>query len=226
MIYVIIAMNKSSLSIVVSVALALGFLVSFFPGSSMSAQVVANNSSPIQLEVITLLGDKARVLPEFELIDHNKQILGKTRLRGKWSLMLFGYTSCPDICPTTLNTINYIVNAIDDPDVREAVRVYFVSVDPQRDKPDLLATYMNYFNPDFTGATADTEKLKILTSALGVSHKIKKKSEDDLSYAVSHSGFIVLIDPEVQFTGLFFSAPDDVQAIARDMTRLVKHTDN
>jgi protein SCO1/2 len=106
------------------------------------------------------------------------------------------------------------------------VRVYFVSVDPQRDKPDLLATYMNYFNPDFTGATADTEKLKILTSALGVSHKIKKKSEDDLSYAVSHSGFIVLIDPEVQFTGLFFSAPDDVQAIARDMTRLVKHTDN
>ena len=219
-------MNKSSLSIVVSVALALGFLVSFFPGSSMSAQVEANNSSPIQLEVITLLGDKARVLPEFELIDHNKQILGKTRLRGKWSLMLFGYTSCPDICPTTLNTINYIVNAIDDPDVREAVKVYFVSVDPQRDKPDLLATYMNYFNPDFTGATADIEKLKILTSALGVSHKIKKKSEDDLSYAVSHSGFIVLIDPEVQFTGLFFSAPDDVQAIARDMTRLVKHTDN
>jgi protein SCO1/2 len=219
-------MNKSSLSIVVSLALALGFLISFFPGSSMSAQVVANNSSPIQLEVITLLGDKARVLPEFELIDHNKQILGKTRLRGKWSLMLFGYTSCPDICPTTLNTINYIVNAIDNPDVRDAVRVYFVSVDPLRDKPEMLAAYMAYFNPDFTGATADIEKLKILTSALGISHKIKKKSENDLTYAVSHSGFVVLIDPEVQFTGLFFSAPDNVQAIARDMTRLVKHTDN
>ena len=208
------------------VALALGFLISFFPGSSMSAKVVANNSNPNQLGAITLLGDKAQVLPEFELIDHNKQILGKSRLRGKWSLMLFGYTSCPDICPTTLNTISHMVNAIDDPDVRDAVRVYFVSVDPQRDKPDLLAAYMAYFNPDFIGATADIEKLKILTSALGVSHKIKKKSENDLAYAVSHSGFVVLIDPEVQFTGLFFSAPDNVQAIARDMIHLVKHTDN
>ena len=85
-------MNKSSLSIVVSLVLALGFLGSIFPGSSMSAQVATNNSSPIQLEVITLLGDETRVLPEFELIDHNKQILGKTRLKGKWSLMSFGYT--------------------------------------------------------------------------------------------------------------------------------------
>ncbi len=219
-------MNNSIISIVASVALTFGFLISFYPGNSNSAQVVASNSSPFQLEVITLLGDKSRVLPEFELIDHNKQILGKNRLRGKWSLMLFGYTSCPDICPTTLNTISHMVNAIDDPDVREAVRVYFVSVDPQRDKLDLLATYMNYFNSEFTGATADIDKLKILTSALGVSHKIKKKSESDLTYAVSHSGFIVLIDPDVQFIGLFFSSPDNVQAIARDMTRLVKHTDN
>jgi protein SCO1/2 len=219
-------MNKSSLSIVVSVAFALGLLISFFPGSSMSAQVVSNNSSPIELEVITLLGDEARVLPEFELIDHNKEILGKTRLKGKWSLMLFGYTSCPDVCPTTLNTINHIVNAIDNPDVRDAVSVYFVSVDPLRDRPEMLADYMAYFNPDFTGATAEIEKLKILTSALGVSHKIKKKSENDLSYAVSHSGFVVLIDPEARFTGLFFNAPDDVQAIARDMGRLVNHADN
>lgn len=219
-------MNNLIVSIIASVALVFGLLISFYPGDSKSGQVVASDSSPIQLEVITMLGDKAKVLPEFELIDHNKQILGKNRLRGKWSLMLFGYTSCPDICPTTLNTINHMVKAIDDPDVREAVRVYFVSVDPQRDTPELLATYMNYFNSEFTGATADIDKLKILTSALGVSHKIKKKSENDLAYTVSHSGFVVLIDPEVQFTGLFFTAPDDVQAIVRDMTRLVKHTYN
>ena len=219
-------MNNSVVSIVASVALMFGLLISFYPGDSRSAQVEASNDDPFELEVITLLGEKSRVLPEFELIDHNNQILGKSRLRGKWSLMFFGYTNCPDICPTTINTINHMVNAIDDPDVREAVRVYFVSVDPQRDKPDLLATYMNYFNSEFIGATADLEKLKILTSALGVSHKIKKNSDSDLSYAVSHSGYIVLIDPEVQYTGLFFSSPDDVQAIARDLTRLVKPTDN
>jgi len=219
-------MNDLNVSIIASVALMFGLLISFYPGDSKSGQVVADDSNPFQLEVITLLGDKAKVLPEFELIDHNKQILDNNRLRGQWSLMFFGYTSCPDVCPTTLNTINHTVNAIDDPDVREAVRVYFVSVDPQRDKLDLLATYMNYFNSEFTGATADIDKLKILTSALGVSHKIKKTSESDLTYSVSHSGFIVLIDPDVQFTGLFFSSLDNVQAIARDMTRLVKHTDN
>lgn len=219
-------MNDLNVSIIASVALMFGLLISFYPGDSKSGQVVADDSNPFQLEVITLLGDKAKVLPEFELIDHNKQILDNNRLRGKWSLMFFGYTSCPDVCPTTLNTINHTVNAIDDPDVREAVRVYFVSVDPQRDKLDLLATYMNYFNSEFTGATADIDKLKILTSALGVSHKIKKTSESDLTYSVSHSGFIVLIDPDVQFTGLFFSSLDNAQAIARDMTRLVKHTDN
>lgn len=219
-------MNDLNVSIIASVALMFGLLISFYPGDSKSGQVVADDSNPFQLEVITLLGDKAKVLPEFELIDHNKQILDNNRLRGQWSLMFFGYTSCPDVCPTTLNTINHTVNAIDDPDVREAVRVYFVSVDPQRDKLDLLATYMNYFNSEFTGATADIDKLKILTSALGVSHKIKKTSESDLTYSVSHSGFIVLIDPDVQFTGLFFSSLDNAQAIARDMTRLVKHTDN
>jgi len=168
-------MNDLNVSIIASVALMFGLLISFYPGDSKSGQVVADDSNPFQLEVITLLGDKAKVLPEFELIDHNKQILDNNRLRGQWSLMFFGYTSCPDVCPTTLNTINHTVNAIDDPDVREAVRVYFVSVDPQRDNLDLLATYMNYFNSEFTGATADIDKLKILTSALGVSHKIKNQ---------------------------------------------------
>jgi protein SCO1/2 len=219
-------MNKSSISIVAKVTLTFGLLVFFYPGDIRPAQVVGSNYNLIQLEEITLLGDDARVLPEFELIDHNKQILDKARLKGKWDLMFFGYTSCPDVCPTTLNELNHVVKAIDDPDVLDALRVYFVSVDPERDKPDLLATYMNYFNPDFTGATADIEKLKVLTSALDISYIIKKKSENDLTYAVSHSGYVVLIDPDVQFTGLFFSTPGNVQAVARDITRLFKHTDN
>jgi len=219
-------MIKPSTFIVFSITLVFVLLISIYPVNSKSAQAVASNSTPIELEVIILLSDGAQALPDFELIDHNKRILGKARLKGKWNLMFFGYTSCPDICPTTLNEMNHMVKAIDDPEVLEAVRVYFVSVDPQRDKPALLATYMAYFNPDFTGATADIEKLKVLTSAVGVSHKIKKKSEDDLTYAVSHSGFVVLIDPEVQFTGLFFSAPDNVQAVARDMIRLVERSDN
>jgi len=172
--------TKIKLSVAKSVVLALGLLIAFYPGYSKSAQVAPSNK-PIELEVITLLGDQAKALPEFELIDHNKQILTNTRLSGKWNLMFFGYTSCPDICPTTLNDMNHVVNAIKDPEVLDALKVYFVSVDPQRDTTELLASYLSFFNPEFTGATANTEKLEVLTSALGVSYKITEKNRKTTS---------------------------------------------
>jgi protein SCO1/2 len=196
-----------------------GLLILVYSVIGHSAQVAAN-SSLVETEVITLLGSEARTLPKFELIDHHQKTFGKDRLRGKWNLMFFGFTNCPDVCPTTLSEMNSIVKQI-PARVRDEVKVYFVSVDPERDKPELLAAYMSYFNPDFTAATADLDKLKILTSALGVSHKISKKSEDDLAYTVDHSGYVVLIDPNVQYAGLFFSDRDSVEAVARDLSNLV-----
>jgi len=200
-------------------AQALYVLVLIYAGFCHSAEV-ASSSKFLETEVITLLGSETRVLPEFELIDHHQTILGKDRLSGKWNLMFFGFTNCPDVCPTTLSEMNNVVSRI-PAKLRDEVKVYFVSVDPARDKPESLAAYMSYFNPDFTAATADLDKLKILTSALGVSHKIKKKSEGDLAYTVDHSGYVVLIDPNVQYAGLFFSDRDSVEAVARDLTSLI-----
>lgn len=216
-------MYKSTLATMTLVPLLLVIAIALLPIPGYSAQLSTGNINPDDLEVITLLGKNSKALPEFELTDHNKQILSNERFRGKWNLMFFGYTSCPDVCPNTLSIMNYIMNEM-SPEERDSVNVYFVSVDPERDSLESLSKYMSYFNSEFIAATAGQDRLKVLTKALGVSHKIKKKSASDLSYSVNHSGYVVLIDPDVRYSGLFFSEAENVQAIARDMTRLVKST--
>ena len=207
-------MNKSSITIVALLALAGGFLGSWY----------LHGNRVIELEAGTWFAEQARALPDFELIDHDNRVVDKARLSGNWSLMFFGYTHCPDICPTSLQTLGDMIMAIDDADVRNAVEVYFVSVDPDRDSADVLASYVTYFNPGFIGATADIAKIRILTSDLGITHQIRRSSDDDLNYAVDHSGAIILINPSAEFAGLF-SAPHNALAMARDMSLIIEHSD-
>jgi protein SCO1/2 len=205
-------MNKSSIAIVALLALIGGFSISWF----------LNSNKPVELEAGLWFGDQARALPEFELVDHSNQPLTRSSLNGKWSLIFFGYTHCPDICPVSLQTMAEMLTAIEDPDVLAAMQVYFVSVDPERDKPEILAAYVTYFNPAFIGATAALEKLTPLTRSLGIAHDIRNKSEASTDYDVDHSSAIVLINPQAEFAGLF-GAPHDALAMARDMTRIVEY---
>ena len=205
-------MNKSSIAILAVVALVGGFAISW----------MINANRPIELEAGTWLGEQARALPEFELIDHHGKPLQRADLNGQWSLIFFGYTHCPDICPTSMQTLSDMMRAIEDPDVVNDLRVYFVSVDPDRDNPETLASYVGYFNPAFTGATAEMEKLKPLTRSLGIAHEIRNRIEGNPNYDVDHSASIVLVNPQAEFAGLF-GAPQDSLAMARDMTRIVEH---
>ena len=205
-------MNKSSIAIVALLALLGGFSISWFVSSN----------KPVELEAGTWFGDQARALPEFELVNHNNRPLTRSSLHGKWSLMFFGYTHCPDICPASLQTMSDMIAAIDDPDVLDAVQVYFVSIDPERDKLEILAAYVTYFNADFIGATAALEKLTPLTRSLGIAHDIRNKTDANTDYDVDHSSAIVLINPQAEFAGLF-GAPHDAGALARDLTRIVEY---
>ena len=204
-------MNKSSIAIVASLALIGGFLLSWYGYSNR----------PIELEGGLWFGEQARALPEFELVDHRRQKLTPEQLKGQWSLMFFGYTHCPDICPIGLQTMSDMVAAIDDSDVSSNLQVYFVSVDPERDSPEILADYVTYFNPDFAGATAELDKLTPLTRSLGIAHQLRNKTEGNPVYDVDHSAAIVLINPRAEYAGLF-GAPQDAQAMARDMTLIIE----
>ena len=149
-------MNKSTIAVVALLALAIGFLASWYVASQR----------PIELEAGRYFAEQARALPAFELVDHDNRAFRRDDLDGHWSLLFFGYTHCPDICPITLQTLADAVARIDDADVRDALRVYFVSVDPERDTPAQLAGYVTYFNADFTGLTAPLGQLQTLTRAL------------------------------------------------------------
>ena len=96
-----------------------------------------------------------------------------------------------------------------------------MSVDPERDTPEVLAEYVKYFSPAFSGATAPLEALTPLTRSLGIAHAIRNRTETSADYDVEHSAAIVLINPQAEYAGLF-SAPHDPLAMARDMTRIVE----
>jgi protein SCO1/2 len=204
-------MNRSSIVIVTLFALITGIGLSWYVHSNRA----------IELESGLWFGEQARALPEFELVDHNRKPLTRKQLNGQWSLMFFGFTHCPDICPVGLQTLADMTRAIDDADVSDALQVYFVSVDPERDSPEILAEYVTYFNPAFRGATAPLEQLTPLTRSLGIAHMIRNKTEASLDYDVDHSAAIILINPQAEYAGLF-GAPQNALAMARDMTRIIE----
>ena len=204
-------MNKSTITISL-LALVVGFALFWF----------LERGKPVELEAATWFGEQARALPAFELVDHRERKLTNASLGGKWNLLFFGYTHCPDICPLSLQTLREMKQAIDDPDVAAALEVYFVSVDPERDTPQVLADYVTYFDPDFIGASAGMDQLRQLTGALGIAHEFRNRVEGSETYDVDHSGAIVLVNPAAEFAGLF-GAPHDAQAMARDMTRIIEH---
>ena len=94
-----------------------------------------------------------RAVQPFELLDHHGESFTPESLRGQWSFVFFGYTHCPDVCPTTLSVLNSV--ALRLADAPDATRFVFVTVDPERDTPEVLARYVTYFNGEFVGVTGE-----------------------------------------------------------------------
>jgi protein SCO1/2 len=161
-----------------------------------------------------------RPLTPFTLTDHRGQPFDLTRFRGAWTLLFFGYTHCPDICPTTLATLNSVAKKIADAGPqRVPVRVVFVSVDPQRDTVQRLAEYVPYFNKDFLGVTGTPAQLDAFTAQLNILHMRGSETAADGGYTVDHTASILLIDPEARFSAIF-SAPHVATTLAKDFLSL------
>lgn len=142
--------------------------------------------------------DAPRPLPPFRLQRAGGQSLSNDDLRGHWTFLFFGYTSCPDICPTTLAEMARLHDLLaKDDGVLADTRFVFVSVDPQRDSPDALATYTAWFSPDFIGATGDDAALTALTRPLKIRYRRGKPSAE--GYLVEHASAVLLIDPQVRY---------------------------
>jgi protein SCO1/2 len=161
----------------------------------------------------------SRELPDFSLIDQQGRPFGPANLRGHWSMLFFGYTNCPDLCPTTLTTLAAMEKRLHAAKASVLPQVVFVSVDAKRDTPAQMAKYVPYFDPAFIGLTAaDQPSIESVAKKLGVSVIIQPAA--DGNYTVDHSGAIFVVNPDGRLTAIL-SGPFGVDALQGDFQRIV-----
>lgn len=201
-----------------SIALAATAIVAIAAGMLLSRAILQRGADSQQpaLATATLL-TPPRPLPDVTFIDHEGKAFGGDRLRGRWSLLFFGFTSCPDVCPATLAILAQSEKALSDLPAAQRPQIILVSVDPQRDTPAQLSAYVKFFSPSFTGITAAQEIIDDVTRQMGVPVAITQLG--DGNYTVDHSASIFLIDPEGALRALF-SMPHSPQTIADDFRRI------
>ena len=163
--------------------------------------------------------DQPRALNDFKLTDDHKKTFTMAQLKGHWNMVFFGFTHCPDLCPTTLSTLNQAYTSLQAQGQTVMPQVVFISVDPQRDDPQQIKEYLSSFNPHFLGATGTEAQLKQLSQELSVLYA-KISQPDNKNYTIDHSGTILLINPQGQFAGVF-TLPHDAKKIAQDMKTIL-----
>ena len=161
----------------------------------------------------------ARTVQPFELIDHNHEVFDNAALQQRWSFVFFGYTYCPDVCPTTLSVLNSIAQRLQDVD--EDIRFVMVTVDPQRDTPERLAEFVTYFNGDFLGVTGSDEALEQLTSQLGILYSRVESEPGSENYLVDHTAAVFLFDPDGRYHAVF-TPPLSAENIASDFRKMLQ----
>ncbi|QLF93435.1 SCO family protein [Pseudomonas sp. ABC1] len=169
------------------------------------------------LEAGIILLPEARELPPAELTSLDGQAFGPAFFSGKWTLMLFGYTFCPDICPTALSELRALYTWL-PPEARERLRVVMVSVDPQRDSAEQLQRYVSHFHRDFIGLRGELEVVQTAANTLGLSFIPGDTTQP--YYTVDHSGHLALIDPEGRQRG-FVRGPLRVEALVEHLPALL-----
>ena len=177
-----------------------------------------HHAPPVDLTTGTYFAPGRR-LPDFSLIDQQGRVFGSANLRGRWSLLFFGYTNCPDFCPTTLATLAAMQKRLRAAKASVLPQVIFVSVDAKRDTPAQMAKYVPYFDPEFIGLTAaDQPAIEAVAKQFGVSVMIQPAS--DGTYTVDHSGAIFVLDPDGRLSAIL-SGPFSVDALQGDFRRIV-----
>ncbi|WP_020208522.1 SCO family protein [Gilvimarinus chinensis] len=164
--------------------------------------------------------DKPRRFEDFELLDQNGEPFTKDDLTGQWSLLFFGFTHCPDICPTTMADMARLKQNL-PADIAEQTQGVLVSLDPARDTPELLKDYVGYFNPEFIGVTGDFLQIRRFANQVNVAFTKVTQGDD---YTVDHSGNIVLINPYGDYHG-FFKPPFELAKLKATYSSIVTSFD-
>ena len=187
-----------------------------------TAQVDANTLTTNKYQGLLL--NPAKQIKNYPLINHNGKAVAFPSANGNFQLIFFGYTSCPDICPTTLHKIKQVIESLGD---NSRVNYNFVSIDVERDTPNQLKDFVTYFHPKITGFTGNIHNIKAVEKEFGILTR-KFQGTSALAYKLEHSVFMYLIDPEGKLV-LMYPGSTMPNQIVSDLNTLLsqdkqKHT--
>lgn len=179
----------------------------------------ARSSRPPEIHGYVLA--KPRALPAVVLVDEHGAETRAEDLRGHWSLLYFGYTYCPDVCPLTLVELANLKRELATQGVTLPVEYYLVSVDPKRDTPERLREYVAYFDPEFRALTGSPQALRELAAATDTVFDVPEGQDGD-NYLVSHSSNVVVLDPGARVRAVL-APPHEPARMAADFTKVAAH---
>lgn len=195
------------IALVTLTALSAGMLVARF------------SRAPERPAIQGLLWPDPKPLAPFSLSASDGQTFDLTQLRERWTFLFFGYTYCPDVCPSTLASMAAVIKNLRADGAAEQVQTVFVSVDPTRDSLARLNDYVTYFDAAFVGVTSTEEAaLQSFTRDLGVLY-VRQSPDGDGRYEVDHTASVMLVDPRGRLIGVF-SAPHVPDQIVERFKRI------
>ena len=194
--------------------LALAFLV---VASVLSLAVVGLMSTPDT--PVTASSGKPKVGGPFELIDHTGKAVTNADFAGKYMLMFFGFTFCPDVCPTELQVITSALEELGP--VADKIQPLFVTIDPARDTPEAMAQYVAHFHPSFIGLSGSSEQIAKVAKAYRVYYKRVEDPNSAAEYTMDHSAVVYLMGPDGAFVKHYGGATSP-EAMAKSLKELVQ----
>lgn len=180
-----------------------GFFYAFTKARVMSIEELKSEGA--------YLYNNPRLLPNFSLLNDRGEEITAASFEGKWNLVFFGFTYCPDVCPTTLALLKAFYLEL-DPAVQKDTQIWLASVDPARDTPEQLHSYLEFFHPEFRGITGEFLDVHRFATALNI--PFAKVPGGGSDYLVEHSANIAIINPEGHSLG-FFKAPLEIAKLKR-----------
>ncbi len=204
--------SKNSIIIVLAIAALIGGIL--FQQSNNSS-----NELPKMSKAIILPNPKP--LTGVEFIDHTGNPFTKEQLMGRWSIVFFGFTNCPDICPSTMHLLKQVKQNLSDAGKWGNYQVMMITVDPERDSSELLGKYVPYFDPEFIGLRNNLDATTEFAKQLGILF-VSHQKEGQENYEVDHGASIILINPNAEMAGVI-SAPHKLDEISGDLILLADH---
>ena len=196
-----------------NIILAIGLAAALVLG----AMLALRSQTPANPEFAQVMPAPVPV-PAFSLLTQHNETVDQSVFEGQWDLVFFGFTHCPDICPTTMQVLSAARATLADEGEEPLPRIVLVSVDPERDTPEAMGQYVDYFGSGNLGLTGTLEEIRKLTTGLGI--YFEKQPGDGDAYVVDHFAGVLLVDPNGGFHALFRS-PHVAANYVQDLPRLM-----